>query len=144
MYLEGDNITVTGVGVIDLARDELDLRLTPHIHKPGLVSVAATVDVSGSLTAPRFRALKRSLGASAARALYKNALRPFKAARSLGRRGEPEALADVDDPCDVVALNRTQHMATEGVEEIDLEQMTVPAESDARLPTEDPTPAPSG
>ena len=48
LYLEGKKLTISGVGNIDIGTGQLDVRLTPEVHDPGLVSVATTV-TSGSL-----------------------------------------------------------------------------------------------
>ncbi len=123
LYLEGANITITGAGSVDLRRDALDLRLTPHLHDPGLVSVAATVDVTGPIASPRIRAVRRSLGVSAVRGLFHNALRPLRVVRDTVRRGGSEALSELDEPCDAVTLRRVEQMQTAAVEEIDLAEI---------------------
>jgi uncharacterized protein involved in outer membrane biogenesis len=76
LVLQGDGVTIDGSGSVDLGREEYDLRLTPTVRDPGLLSIAATVDVSGSLTEPEFRPLTRSLATSAVRGVLSNALRP--------------------------------------------------------------------
>ena len=76
LVLQGDGVTIDGAGSVDLGREEYDLRLTPTVRDPGLLSIAATVDVSGSLTEPEFRPLARSLATSAVRGVLSNALRP--------------------------------------------------------------------
>jgi hypothetical protein len=76
LVLEGNEVSIHGTGRIDLAREVYDLRLTPTVRDPGLLSVAATVDVSGPLTEPVFTPLARSLATSAVRGLLTNALRP--------------------------------------------------------------------
>jgi hypothetical protein len=105
LYLEASDITVVGTGSVDLGRDELAMRLTPRLHEPGLVSVAATVDVSGPIEQPVLTPVKSSLGASAARGLIKNVLRPVRAVLDRRPGVEPEA-----DPCDAVAALRRQKM----------------------------------
>lgn len=138
LYLEGANITVTGAGTVDLPRDALDLRLTPQVHDPGLVSVAATVDVTGPMASPRIRAVRRSLGVSAAQALVHNALRPVRAVRNAVRRGESQALSQLEDPCDAVMLHRVEQMQTATVEEIDLDEVAKRAADSA--PEDPPLP----
>jgi uncharacterized protein involved in outer membrane biogenesis len=76
LVLQGDGVTIDGTGSVDLGREEYDLRLTPTVRDPGLLSIAATVDVSGSLDGPEFRPLPRSLATSAVRGVLSNALRP--------------------------------------------------------------------
>ena len=108
LYLEGPRITVTGTGKIDLAGNQLDLRLTPHLHEPGVVSVAATVDIAGPINAPALRPVKRSLAVSAIRGLFRNAFgTPIRPGRALARRfgiGSTET----DDPCDVALVRRKE------------------------------------
>lgn len=111
LYLEGANITIEGSGAIDLAGNALDLRLTPHLHEPGLVSVAVTVDISGPMNAPSMRPLRRSLGASLVRGLVSNAMRPK---RALGRRLRADSTRA--DPCDLVRLRRDLELQTTKLE----------------------------
>jgi uncharacterized protein involved in outer membrane biogenesis len=79
LVLQGDGVTINGSGSVDLGREKYDLRLTPTVRDPGLLSIAATVDVSGSLNEPVFRPLPRSLATSAVRGVLSNALRPADA-----------------------------------------------------------------
>jgi uncharacterized protein involved in outer membrane biogenesis len=72
LLLESPDVTVVGSGKIDLARQEYDLRLVPRPRDPGLLSTAATVDVTGTLDSPKFRAVKTSLARTAAKAFYVN------------------------------------------------------------------------
>lgn len=105
LYLEAPDITVVGTGSVDLGRDELAMRLTPKLHEPGLVSVAATVDVSGPIGQPVLHPIKSSLGASAARGVINNVLRPVRAVLDLRPGQEPAG-----DPCDAVAGLRRQQI----------------------------------
>ena len=91
IVLEGERLTVNGEGTLDFREDEIDVRLTPHVRNPGLVSVAATVDVTGSIRDPQFRAVARSIVTSAASALWRNAMRPGKAVISPFRKQEDES-----------------------------------------------------
>ncbi len=108
-YLDTDRISVVGAGWINLPRNELDLRLIPRIHDPGLVSIAATVDVKGPLEAPVFSPVIKSLATSAARALFENAMRPVRGSL-LGGLGDLAGLGGLGaatgrkDPC--AATNR--------------------------------------
>lgn len=123
LYLEGERITITGEGQIDLPNNQLDLRLTPHLHDPGLVSVAATVEVTGSIENPKIRAKRRSMLASAANALYRNAIRPLQALdRSIrsDRRGSGRV---IEDRCGEVARQRISQLETHEFETLDLEFM---------------------
>jgi uncharacterized protein involved in outer membrane biogenesis len=121
LYLEGKKITITGEGRVDLSSGELDLMLTPHVHDPGLVSIAATVKVSGPLENPVIRPIRRSMVKSALGALFKNAVRPLRATdRAIRWFGPPDADL-VQDRCGVVALHRIDQMTTEEVEPMDFE-----------------------
>ncbi|MBT8405242.1 MAG: AsmA family protein, partial [Gemmatimonadetes bacterium] len=64
-YLEGRQVTVTGTGRMDIVRNAYDLLLEPELHEPGLVSVAATVQVVGPLDNPVFQPLAGSMLLSA-------------------------------------------------------------------------------
>jgi hypothetical protein len=59
------------------------------------VSVAVTVDVTGSLTSPVFTPVPRSLATSAARGLIKNAMKPARVLLSPFQKGTP----DRRNPC---------------------------------------------
>jgi uncharacterized protein involved in outer membrane biogenesis len=104
MFLGSPDIDVVGTGRIDLPENALDLRLTPHVRKPGVLSVAATVDVSGPLNAPRLRAQRSSLAKSAGRALFWNALRPARIIRWPWHK-------EGADPCEAIGL---EHAAPTG------------------------------
>ncbi len=121
LYLEGKKITVTGEGQIDLGNDELALRLTPRLHEPGLVSVAATVEVFGSIGHPTIRPSRRSMATSALAALYQNAIRPFGALDRMIRGRDRRAFAAAEDPCGLIARQRIRQLKTGEVEPIDLE-----------------------
>jgi len=121
LYLEGEKITITGEGRVDLARDQLDLMLTPRVHDPGLLSMAATVEVSGAIGSPVIRPIRRSMLTTALGALYKNAIRPLGAIHRAIRRRGSNADTATDDPCGEVARKRIGQMMTEEVEQIDLE-----------------------
>ncbi len=105
LYLEGEQITVAGAGMIDLRRNQLNLRLAPRVHDPGLVSVAVTVDVSGPLEAPIFKPVSRSVASSAVRSLFDNAMRPVSGALQLGLGLGRESNA-AEDVCAVAAIAR--------------------------------------
>jgi hypothetical protein len=82
LVLSGARATIDGAGRVYLAEDgRLDLRLTPTIHQPGLISTAATVDVRGTLAKPRFRPVARRLATSAVRSVVTNSLRPQRLLR---------------------------------------------------------------
>jgi uncharacterized protein involved in outer membrane biogenesis len=94
-FAESDRITLRGTGTVDLVNDELAVRLTPRVLDPGLLSIAAAVDVTGSLEDPDFAPVASSVASSAARAMLDNAMRPVRGAlkHGLGRdSGAPEDL----------------------------------------------------
>jgi hypothetical protein len=110
LYLQGRRITISGRGRVDLANDELDLRLTPRLHEPGLVSVAATVDVSGSIESPEIRAIRRSMVRSAAGALFRNVFRPVTAAsRAFGLTGATRT-GEGETRCTSIARDRIESL----------------------------------
>ncbi|MBW2282291.1 MAG: AsmA family protein [Deltaproteobacteria bacterium] len=88
VLLQGTEVSVTGTGTIDLGRDELDVILTPHVSDPALVSVAATVEVTGPLADPRYRPTPRSLARTLARGMISNVLRPTQPLVSRFRKSE--------------------------------------------------------
>ena len=77
-----------------------------------MISVAATVDVSGPINDPVLRSVKRSLGSSLIRGLVRNALRPKRAleSRLATREGERQ------DPCDLILLRRGEERNATGIE----------------------------
>lgn len=79
LILEGEGVVVTGTGSLDLVRETLDLRLVPTVSDPALLSIAPTVDVSGPLRDPQFKAVRRTFATSAAQALIGRALKPASA-----------------------------------------------------------------
>ena len=79
LLLDGRSVFVTGTGVVDLAGDRYALRLVPHPKSARLLSVAATVDVTGPLASPEFSPLPMSIATSAGRALLQNVWRPVGA-----------------------------------------------------------------
>jgi hypothetical protein len=89
LLLQSDRIDVVGTGRIDVAGDRYDLRMTPRVRDPGLVSVAVTVDVHGPLADPSYTPVPRTFATSLAQGIATNALRP---AAGLVRlfRGESE------------------------------------------------------
>ena len=123
LYIEGRDVTISGTGKMDLVRDAYDLRLTPELHKPGLVSVAATVQVAGPLDDPVFQPLKGSMVTSAMRALLDNSLRPIKALERLVRWRGREGDEEEGGPCDAVVRHRVRQMESPDVEPIDLEEV---------------------
>jgi hypothetical protein len=75
LRLESHRIDVIGSGEIDISRDRFELRLTPKVRDPGIVSVAVSVDVHGSLADPQFRPRRRTLATSLAEGIARNAVR---------------------------------------------------------------------
>jgi len=119
LYLEGDKITINGDGEIDLGRDRLDMRLTPRVRKPGLVSISATVDLSGPIANPVIRPIRRSMVTSALAAVYRNAMRAPRAIQRAVRGSR--SLSAEDDPCGLVARQRVRHLRTQETEPIDVD-----------------------
>jgi uncharacterized protein involved in outer membrane biogenesis len=77
--LETEGATVRGKGKIDLRNERINVTLTPEVHSPGLLGIAAEVFVKGPLDDPEFKSSKRSLATSATRGFLYNALRPGRA-----------------------------------------------------------------
>jgi uncharacterized protein involved in outer membrane biogenesis len=127
LYLAAPRLTITGEGTIDLGRDEFDLRLTPRVQDPGVVSVAATVDVSGPIESPEIRLLRRSIFRSALGAVVENLRRPERAVRSaLGEVFGFEnraAITEIEDPCGEVANRRIRQMQDREGDSADLEEI---------------------
>jgi|GEM_PF-2290059 len=94
LHLEGEGVTITGSGSIDLPKNTLDLRLVPTMRDPGLLSIAVTVNATGSLTDPDFRPLRRTFVTSAIRGLLSNATRIGRVALRpvSGTRATPEQM----------------------------------------------------
>jgi hypothetical protein len=103
--------------------------LAPRIHRPGLVGVAATVEISGPLDHPEFRPLRGSLVTSALSSFFSNALRPVEAITDFRIIG---SFANVDwlrsgaakhgngkDPCDAVVRRRVEQLKTSRAHPID-------------------------
>jgi hypothetical protein len=95
--LQAPNIIVTGQGEIDIGRNTVDLRLTPKVRDPGLLSMAVSVNVRGSITDPAYSSVRRTIATSVAEGLIRNAMRP---ARALMRplRAEPETADACAEP----------------------------------------------
>jgi len=93
-HLEGEGVSVSGSGTVDLPANRLGLRLTPTIRDPGLLSIAVSVNVTGPLTDPDFRPVGRSVVTSAVRGLASNVTKFGRAAmRPLGRdKATPEQI----------------------------------------------------
>ena len=87
--IDAPAVTVTGTGTIDFGGEGFNLRLSSRIKDPGLVSVAATVQVTGPLADPQFKPVARTLATSAVGALFRNAMRPARALVSPLRSNEP-------------------------------------------------------
>lgn len=121
LYLEGETITVTGDGEIDVGREQLAVRLTPHVRQPGLLSISATVDLSGPIANPVIRPIRRSLVTSALGALFRNAMRAPRALERTIRGGRSSSEIEAEDPCGLVALQRVRQIRTQEIEPLDLD-----------------------
>lgn len=76
--LDVQRAEISGTGRIDLVDDAYHLRLVPTSHDPSLLSIAATVDVTGPLSDPVFRVVPESIAISATRSLILNSTRPVR------------------------------------------------------------------
>ena len=94
LLLESEVISVVGSGSIDFRADAFDIVLVPTVHEPGLVSLAAAVDVSGPLAAPVFSPRYTSMPMQAIRGVVSNVLAPGSALIKPFRRSKDES------PCD--------------------------------------------
>jgi uncharacterized protein involved in outer membrane biogenesis len=136
-YVEGEKITIVGEGSVDLKAETLDLRFTPRVHEPGLVSIAATVEVSGPIADPGVSPIRQSMVTSALLAVYRNVLRPAKALDRILRRRDSKGGGEANSPCGRVARQRVTQMLTGEVEAIDLESTLESGEAaDAAPPVE--------
>ncbi len=79
LLIDAPVVTVTGTGTVDFGGGGFDLRLASRIKDPGLVSMAATVKVTGPIADPQFTPVARSLAKSAVGGLFRNAMRPARA-----------------------------------------------------------------
>jgi uncharacterized protein involved in outer membrane biogenesis len=101
LLLDAGNVVIYGEGRVYLAGDRYQLRLVPRVRDPGLVSVAAAVDVGGPLADPSFRPVPATIASSAVRALLTNAKRSARTVLGpiLGRTPFFEPDAEPDDSC---------------------------------------------
>ncbi len=76
LWLETDRVIIDGGGEVDVGREQLDLTFRPHPKRPGPVSLAARVSVTGPWGAPVVKTNKESVVTSAARALFSNVTLP--------------------------------------------------------------------
>ncbi|MGH0032708.1 MAG: AsmA family protein [Myxococcota bacterium] len=97
LVLSGGSEGVTGSGRIDFANGRYALDLVPHTTRPGLISVAAEVRVSGPLEAPEIKPVRRTMARYLAGGLISNVLRPAEAARRILVRGR--GASGPEDPC---------------------------------------------
>ena len=93
LYLDSKKVHVVGSGVIDIGSDTFDLTLQPKAKQPGLLNIAAIVDVTGPLAAPIFNPRLHTVPGNVARGLISNALAPGSVLlRSFRHRAEADAL----------------------------------------------------
>jgi uncharacterized protein involved in outer membrane biogenesis len=121
LYLEGEKVTITGAGEIDLGREQLAVKLTPHVREPGLLSISANVGLSGSIANPEIRPTRRSLVTSALGALYRNAMRAPRAIQQTIGIGRSGSKIEAEDPCGMMARQRVRQIHTKQVEALDLD-----------------------
>jgi uncharacterized protein involved in outer membrane biogenesis len=102
LVLDAQSVVVVGEGSIDLDAQTLQLRLLPRPRKASSLSTAATVQVTGPLTAPAVRVEKGSLITSSTAALLKNVgevARLRRAWRWLrGKRAAPTLCEELLEP----------------------------------------------
>ena len=79
LLLESEAISVIGSGTVGIGADAFDIVLVPKVHKPGLVSLSAAVEVRGPLAAPVFSPRYSSMPMQAVRGFVSNVLRPGSA-----------------------------------------------------------------
>lgn len=79
LVLDSADLTIVGDGTIDLGSNTLAVSLTPKLWDPGMFSMVARVEVTGSLTDPVYTPLKSSAVASAFRHFLDSTSRPFRA-----------------------------------------------------------------
>ena len=91
------------------------MRLRPHVRNPGLVSVAATVDTTGPILNPNFRAVPCSVVASAASALFRNAMRPGKAVISAFRNEEKKEESACGGEMELPPVAGARELLSDGV-----------------------------
>jgi hypothetical protein len=96
---------VRGKGKIDLRKETFKVTLTPEVHSPALLGIAARVYVTGPLSDPEFRSSTRSLATSATRGLLYNLLRPGRAVFEafVGSTGKPRSIDAVCQPATVAS-----------------------------------------
>jgi hypothetical protein len=94
LLLESKKISVVGSGTVDIGADAFDIVLVPKVNDPGLVSLAAEVDVSGPLAAPVFSPRYSSMPMQAVRGFLSNVLAPGSALTRPFRKSKGNS------PCD--------------------------------------------
>lgn len=56
LFLDGAHVTLVGTGTYDIARDRLNLEVSPHAKDVTLGDLAPAVDITGPIARPSFRA----------------------------------------------------------------------------------------
>lgn len=91
LEIQGGDITVTGSGTVDLARESYHLELVPRSRRRGIVSVVPVVRVRGPLWEPRVTPVHRTVATSIVEGVISNVVRPARSLLSRFRRGsDPE------------------------------------------------------
>ncbi len=76
LVLDSAKTHVAGSGTIDIGANAFDLELHPKAKKPGVINLAAVVDVSGPLADPVFKPRLHTVPGNVARGLISNVLAP--------------------------------------------------------------------
>jgi len=89
LVVDAENVIVVGSGEIDLGAGTFDLILLPKAHKPGVVNLSASVEVTGPLEQPVFRARHRTIPRHLTKGILANVFAPMSAAlRPLRKKAE--------------------------------------------------------
>jgi uncharacterized protein involved in outer membrane biogenesis len=97
LILRGKDVGVSGTGEVDLVDGVYDLYVVPKARKPGILSVAPEVRVTGPLDDPQFTSVKRTLVTSFGRGLWHNAFRAGKTLLFPFATGSEESDFSVED-----------------------------------------------
>jgi uncharacterized protein involved in outer membrane biogenesis len=113
------NMTVAGIGIVDLAGEYIDIVLTPKPKNPTLISLAHTARVKGPLSNPDVSTDRTDIAKSAAWVAL-GVTNPFGlvigvVALGVGVvAGVSNAGTGVDNPCDIVRADRDGKLINSG------------------------------